>query len=290
MKNAVMKDNVNSTSTDTEGELEGAAAVGVSSDEVQLKKQARRRLIGAIALALFGVIVLPMVMDSQPRPVAPEIQVHIPSQDGPGFTGKIVPGAVVKPTPMPPASPAVATTAVSKSETPAAKETASAPPNAPSSAASSTNPSATETSAPVAAKVVEVKKPAEASPSKAQSAVVAKPKSSTAKAAEPVKKPAEPAVAGSKTTDEPRALAALTGTESLSAPWFVQLGAYKDAGNVKTLLAKVKEMKIAVSTEKIESSAGPRIRVRAGPFATRAEAEKAQTRILTIKVNGVLSQ
>ena len=38
MKNAVMKDNVNSTSTDTEGELEGAAAVGVSSDEVQLKK------------------------------------------------------------------------------------------------------------------------------------------------------------------------------------------------------------------------------------------------------------
>lgn len=268
-----MKGVVNSTSTDAADELPSATGADADSDALQLKKQARRRLIGAIALALFGVIVLPMVMDSQPRPVAPEIQVHIPSQDGPGFTGKIVPGSAVKSTPMPPALPAVATTTAAKSDA------ANAPQNAP------------EASAQVApAKLAEVNKSVDATPSKATSSPVVKPKPSATKTTEPTKKSTETASSEAKTNDEPRALAALTGTESLSAPWFVQLGAYKDAGNVKTLLAKVKEMKIAVSTEKIESSAGPRIRVRAGPFATRAEAEKAQTRILTVKVRGVLSQ
>ena len=119
---------------------------------------------------------------------------------------------------------------------------------------------------------------------------MAKPKQTLAKPGEPAKKSVEAASSESPASDEPRALAALTGTESLSAPWVVLLGAYKDAGNVKTLLTKVKEMKIPVSTEKFESSAGPRVRVRAGPFATRADAEKAQARIRTIGVVGVLSQ
>lgn len=268
-----MKGDVNSTPTDTADEFPSAIGADADLDALQLKKQARRRLIGAIALALFGVIVLPMVMDSQPRPVAPEIQVHIPSQDGPGFTGKIVPGSAVKPTPMPPALPAAVTTTAPKSDT------ASTPQTAPEASASVTT-----------AKVAEAKKSVDATPSKVPSPLVAKPKQSVAKTPEPAKKSTETASTETKANDEPRALAALTGTESLSAPWFVQLGAYKDAGNVKILLAKVKEMKIAASTEKIESSAGPRIRVRAGPFATRAEAEKAQTRILTIKVHGVLSQ
>ena len=264
----VKKDIVNSPSTDIADE--SSSAIGTDADvaALQLKKQARRRLIGAIALALFGVITLPMVMDSQPRPVAPEIQVHIPSQDGAGFTGKIVPGAAVKPTPLPVAA------AAPKTETPVAKEAASAAPA-----------DAVAVSAP--AKEAEAKKPVEPAPSKTPAAKV---KPTAPKAAEPAKKPVEVPSAETKTNDEPRALAALTGTESLSAPWTVQLGAYKEAGNVKTLLSKVKEMKIPVSTEKFESSAGPRVRVRAGPFATRAEAEKAQARIRSIGVVGVLSQ
>ncbi len=46
-----------------------------------LKKRARRRLIGAAALALFAAIVLPMVMDHQPAPPLKDIQVRIPSPD-----------------------------------------------------------------------------------------------------------------------------------------------------------------------------------------------------------------
>jgi hypothetical protein len=57
--------------------------------DLQLKKRARRRLVGAAALALFAVIVLPMVMDREPRPLTQDIQVRIPSQDS---TGLRVPG------------------------------------------------------------------------------------------------------------------------------------------------------------------------------------------------------
>jgi DedD protein len=48
---------------------------------ILLKKRARRRLIGASAVALFAAIVLPMVMDHQPAPPLKDIQVRIPSPD-----------------------------------------------------------------------------------------------------------------------------------------------------------------------------------------------------------------
>jgi DedD protein len=54
-----------------------------------LKKRARRRLIGAAALALFAAIVLPMVMDHQPAPPLKDIQVRIPSPDE-GVTQRVV--------------------------------------------------------------------------------------------------------------------------------------------------------------------------------------------------------
>src|SRR5579872_3690988 len=47
------------------------------------KKRARRRLVGAIALVLAVVIVLPMVLDSEPKPLADDISIQIPSHDKP---------------------------------------------------------------------------------------------------------------------------------------------------------------------------------------------------------------
>lgn len=74
----------------------------------QLKKRARRRLIGAAALALLAAIVLPMVMDHQPAPPLRDIQVRIPSPDE-GITQRVT------------AKPAVATkekTAVTREAAP----------------------------------------------------------------------------------------------------------------------------------------------------------------------------
>jgi DedD protein len=45
------------------------------------KKRARRRLVGAIALALAAAVGLPMLLDSEPKPLAGDIAVQIPAKD-----------------------------------------------------------------------------------------------------------------------------------------------------------------------------------------------------------------
>lgn len=76
-------------------------------DEATLmKKRARRRLIGAVALALFAAIILPMVMDHQPAPPLKDIQIRIPSPDE-GATQKAAPPSksVAKPIAKPEVKP-----------------------------------------------------------------------------------------------------------------------------------------------------------------------------------------
>lgn len=51
------------------------------------KKRARRRLIGAVALVLAAVIGLPMILDSEPKPLADDINIQIPSKDKPLSSG-----------------------------------------------------------------------------------------------------------------------------------------------------------------------------------------------------------
>jgi DedD protein len=50
-------------------------------DVATLKRRGRRRLVGAVALVLLAVIILPMVFDPEPRPVAPPVSVRIPGED-----------------------------------------------------------------------------------------------------------------------------------------------------------------------------------------------------------------
>jgi DedD protein len=53
----------------------------VSEEEIQLRKRARRRLVGAITLVIAAVVVLPMVLDSKPEQRSHEIEIRIPSED-----------------------------------------------------------------------------------------------------------------------------------------------------------------------------------------------------------------
>jgi DedD protein len=50
-------------------------------DVEALKRRGRRRLVGAVALVLAAVIVLPMVFDPEPRPTVPPVSVRIPGED-----------------------------------------------------------------------------------------------------------------------------------------------------------------------------------------------------------------
>jgi len=64
--------------------------------QLQLKKRARRRLVGAVAFAGLAAVVLPMVMDEEPKQQAQEVQIRIPGQEQPTFKPK---DPVAKPLP-----------------------------------------------------------------------------------------------------------------------------------------------------------------------------------------------
>jgi DedD protein len=62
-----------------------------TEEEFNLRRQTRRRLIGAIALVLLVVILLPVVFDSEPAPTSgSDIELRIPNKDSAGeFQPKI---------------------------------------------------------------------------------------------------------------------------------------------------------------------------------------------------------
>jgi len=60
-----------------------------SEDVNMLKRRGRRRLVGAIALVLAAVIVLPMVFDPEPRGSASPVNVRIPGEDDTSFVPKV---------------------------------------------------------------------------------------------------------------------------------------------------------------------------------------------------------
>src|SRR4051812_2373615 len=71
-----------------------------AQDVDTLKRRGRRRLVGAVALVLLAVVVLPMVFDPEPRRPAPPVNVRIPGEDDTAFAPKLAP------VPKPAAKPA----------------------------------------------------------------------------------------------------------------------------------------------------------------------------------------
>jgi len=58
-------------------------SVSSEAQAAELRVRARRRLAGAVALVLAAVIVLPMLLDSEPIPVANSIAIRIPDRNAP---------------------------------------------------------------------------------------------------------------------------------------------------------------------------------------------------------------
>jgi DedD protein len=87
-----------------------------TDEESNLKRKARRRLIGAIALTTAVVVILPMVLDREPAPTAHDIELRIPDKDNAGeFTpNAALPAAstVVPDSPVAPGSAVAATSPV----------------------------------------------------------------------------------------------------------------------------------------------------------------------------------
>lgn len=89
--------------------------MGDNAEVLDLRRRARRRLIGAIALVLALVIVPPWLMDLEPKPVATDLKVEIPAQD----TNRLKPppaAAVKAPEAAPPAAEPAKPDAAPKAE------------------------------------------------------------------------------------------------------------------------------------------------------------------------------
>lgn len=238
----------------------GDAAGDFPTDEAsQLKKRARRRLIGAVALALFAAIVLPMVMDHQPAPPIKDIQVRIPSPDE---------GGPLRVAPKPAAA------------APQEKDERPAPAPVAEPAREAAKPAEKPETKPIAPP--EPKPEAKAEPkAEAKPEPKPEPKPETKPEAKPAAKPAA--------DDAKRAQAALSGKAD-EGSWEIQLGAYQEPGRVKLLVGKLKEMGIPTYTEKVDTPNGARTRVRAGPFPSQEAAEKARTRVKIVGVDGPVAK
>lgn len=101
------------------------------TDNLDIKKRARRRLVGAAALALLAAIVLPMAMEQEPPGPSQDIQVSIPDRDAAGEKGRpivgreepepqIAPAPVEQPPSPAPAAPAPSAVAPKPAPAPAA--------------------------------------------------------------------------------------------------------------------------------------------------------------------------
>ena len=74
-------------------------------DVETLKRRGRRRLVGAVALVLAAVIVLPMVFDPEPRGTSSPVAVKIPGEDETPFAPKPPPKKAEAPKPVEPEKP-----------------------------------------------------------------------------------------------------------------------------------------------------------------------------------------
>src|SRR5258705_13499731 len=55
----------------------------------EMKRKARRRLVGAIVLALAAAVILPLLLEKEPRPLGDDVSVQIPPVDEGKFVNRL---------------------------------------------------------------------------------------------------------------------------------------------------------------------------------------------------------
>src|SRR5471030_2256607 len=264
------------------GNTRGRASREDNDPVLPEKKRARRRLVGAIMLALLVAIGLPMLLDSEPKPLSNDIDIRIPSKDK-------------APEPAPAAAAPLASSApVAASATLDSGEEVVAEPSRLSKPAPLPKPVQPVAIAPPP--VAEVKLPSE--PAKAKEVVKAdvkvakaehKPEpKAEAKLAEV--KPAKPAPKDDvqASDDAARAMAILEGkpVKPADAPQKIvyQVAALATQDKADELLAKLRGAGIKSFTHK--SATDDLIRVRIGPFTSKEEADAAHAKLAKLGLHG----
>ncbi len=228
--------------------------------QLQLKKRARRRLVGAVAFAGLAAVILPMVMDEEPKQQVQDIQIRIPGQDQAPLVPKLKPPTADKKDESHPAQAVPPAVVVAKpTESLVSKAPEKVVEKAPEKSAEKTT---TEKMPP---------KPVEKKPEKAPE-----------KAANGRDTQRAASILSGKAVNE-------TAPAVANGQFVILIGAFSNPANVKQLQSKIGELGIKVYTEPLDSPGGVKTRVRAGPFANRDAAEKALEKMKRIGVNGVVA-
>jgi DedD protein len=246
------------------------------------KKRARRRLVGAIALALAAAVGLPMLLDSQPKPPAGDIAIQIPSKDK----------AAPLPAPSEPAAQAPASdrTVALEDSVDKGEEVLQAPPAV--KPEPKPEPKQEHKPEPKPEHKPEPKlehKPEPKPEHKPEPKAEPKPEHKPAeKADKPIKPKSEEKPA--KPHDDVRAMAILEGkaaekaekpADASSQRFVLQVAALSSQEKAAELQAKLRGAGISSHTEK----AGDLIKVKIGPLS-REEAEKVRAKLGRIGLSG----
>jgi len=290
----------------------------------EMKRKARRRLVGAIVLALAAAIIVPMLLEKEPRPLGDDVSVQIPPVDEGRFVNRLT-GKADDRKPLPKADTRTNTgVAASKSEpkaevaapVPGAVGAAVAPMPAPTVAAASEpitpRKSVTDAEQRVIAPSVKSAPKTEAKTAPApKSDPTPAPKAETVVAQAPKAevKPAPAGAAASSAVTEPSgsakpatagampaagAVSQAPAAASAAAPakaegFVVQLAAFADDKGANALANKLKKSGYAAFVQPVETSRGTLWRVRVGGYGARPEAEAARVALKGEGYSGIVA-
>ncbi len=271
------------------------AIQATSEEQLRFKKRARQRLLGAGALLLTAAIVLPLVLDATPRQPRSDVIIDMVGSVKPANVPvkpvtaiadvAATPDSAVIPSAMPQQSaenkltevkPLVEKDVANSFATPAALPKTSTPLTEKASNNAAHQP---ETNAKLKSKVevAAETKPEVKSAIKADVKAEAKPKPETKKPEVKVE---------TKTTPETKVAVKVepklpvdTSHEKNAASsqhFVVQLGAFSNAENIQQLRDRLSAVGVSTYTEKLPSGA---TRVRVGPYADKAQADKVLAKI-----------
>ena len=272
----------------------------------ELKRKARRRLVGAIVIALAAATLLPLLLEQEQKPLGDDVAVQIPPVDSGSFVSRLSPEPAKGPAPeaRPDAGSIKSSTEISApvaSPVPRPADAAERP--APAGDAGTKADAKADTKADTKADAKTDAKPV-ASTVKSGAAdprpVAADTRSESKAAAKsaPPAAPANPALSSAATLAAPVASdSQAAGTPpadpaagaSRTEGYVVQLGAFTDKYGANALAGKLKKQGYPAFTEPVETSRGTLWRVRAGGYPTRPAAVEARNKLKADGHDGVVT-
>ena len=234
-----------------------------------IRKRARHRLMGSVVLVLGAVVGLPLLFDSQPRPVAIDTPIVIPDRNQTS-----------------PLSATVASAKTGASKEGSAQDQVNTAGQAGTAKSALTNSAGLDPHEEVVTKdsKAEVKPDVKLEP-KPELKAEAKPEPKSENKAEPKTESKNDSKVEAKpdAKEAAKAKALLDGKEAPKAGdpvrSVVQVGAFADLAKAKEARAKLESAGFKTYTQEIDTKDGKRIRVRVGPFATKEEADKTAEKI-----------